>query len=165
LKYSPKLQGVPLCYGKVELTKYMPTPGAVHPPEDLGMPSAAILFDNPCVHVPVKVHWTVFTPRPGVRLLGVVNQISREHVGLLVVNYFTAVIYAHQLEAVLKWNEEEQSWESRRTEKLVEEGQEITFEVLELLLEGPVFTIVGSLDKMLKVPEHVKSPENKKRKL
>jgi hypothetical protein len=161
LKYSQKLGGIPLSYGKVELSPK----SSMNEIEssNIVLPSAAITFDNPCVHLSVRVYWMLFSPKPKSRLMGVVNQAGREHVGLLVLNYFSAVIYANQLSAVLSWNDTDECWESRKGE-ILSIGQEICFEVVELLNDGPVFTIVGSLDRMLVEQQSVvnaKSPHRK----
>lgn len=149
-KYSRKLQGIPLCYNRVELLSRMPSTSVSNPSLDTEIPSAAIVYDNPCVQVPVKVSWTLFSPKRGSRISGKVNQIGRDHLGLLVFNYFTAVIYSNQLEAVLIWKEDMQTWSSRENGQLIEDGQALTFEVIDLVHEGPVFTLLGSLDKLLK---------------
>ena len=147
LKYSHKLGGIPLCYSKIDLVP-------AKPPQDdsLSIPSAVIAFDNPCVHVPVRVYWMVFSPRAGSRLVGVVNQASEQHLGLLVLNYFSAVISASHLSAVLRWDGDEQCWTSRTSGEILLAGQEISFEVVEVEHDGPVLTIRGSLDRMLTEP-------------
>lgn len=182
LKYSGKLGGVPLSYSKLELVHSPPSPqpaasvavvggsgaqaaaGALD--ASLTIPSGAILFDNPCIHVAVRVRWCLFAPRVGVRLRGVINVCTREHLGLLVFDYFSAVIYASQMQAVLQWDEESPAerevemeedeeegqggyWKHRGTGQNFTIGEEVDFEVVQLLVDGPVLTIVGSLDRML----------------
>lgn len=150
MKYSPKLAGIPLCYSRVELVdETVPLPAAGGGSSNSAIPSAAIVYDNPCVHLQVKTLWSLFAPRPGVRLPGTVHGISREHVGCLVFGYFSALISANHLEATYEWSDERQEWSDRRTGKVLTPEQAIAFEVLEVLNEGPVLTILGSVDKLL----------------
>lgn len=150
MKYSSKLAGVPLCYSRVELvdeTALSSSSGGST--ANSVIPSATIIYDNPCVHLQVKILWSLFTPRPGVRLPGIVNGVSREHVGCLVFGYFSALVSASHLEATYEWSEERQEWSHRRTGKTLVLEQTISFEVLEVLNEGPMLTILGSIDKLL----------------
>lgn len=139
LKFSRELGGIPLAYSKVEIN---------HNQSDESS-SAPILFENPCIHVAVKVYWTVFCPRVGMRLQGVVNQWSGEHLSLLLFNYFNATIYASQMEASLRWNEEEQVWQRPGDREDISLGSQIEFEALDLIRESGLTTIVGSLDRLL----------------
>lgn len=142
LRYSTKLQGVPLCYSKTELQQ----------------PSAPILYENPCIHIPVKVLWTIFAPRPGARLSGRINAISREHVGLLAFGYFSALVHANHMEALFNWDEQAQEWKNRKTNESLWVEQEILFEIVDVLTEGPVLTIIGSFDRLLENAEEPMSP-------
>lgn len=138
LRYRRELGGVPLCYGKVELAK-----------DTAALQSSPITYENPCIHITVRVYWTLFSPSPHARLVGTINKTSRDHLGLLVLSYFSATVYAHQLEAAFAWSEERQCWEDRKAGEPLLLGQEIVFEIVELLHDGPVMTIVGSLDRLL----------------
>lgn len=168
MKYSPKLTGVPLCYSRVELVDETvpPSPASASRPANSVIPSAAIIYDNPCVHLQVKILWSLFTPRPGVCLLGTVNGISREHVGCLVLGYFSALISASHLEATYGWCDERQEWSHRKTGATLAPEQSIPFEILEVLNEGPVLTILGSIDKLLGVDgtQASDSPKGHKRR-
>lgn len=173
MKYSFKLAGVPLCYSHVELVDETVLSSSTSSSlsgsmVNLVIPSAAVIYDNPCVHLQVKILWSLFTPRPGVRLSGVVNGVSREHVGCLVFGYFSALISASHLEATYGWSEGRQEWSHRRTGETLVPEQAISFEVLEVLNEGSMLTILGSIDKLLDAdsakPPSSESPRGGKRK-
>lgn len=167
LKYSEKLGGVPLSYSNLELVHSLPPPLPTAAGGDpgrtslhmqtvsLAVPTGAILFDNPCIHVAVRVQWCLFAPRVGVRLRGCINVVTREHLGLLIFDYFSAVVYASQMQAVLVWVEDgadgdqEGYWRHKGTGQSFGIGEQLEFQVIQLLADGPVLTIVGSLDRLL----------------
>lgn len=149
---SIKLQGIPLVYTKVELLDR----------------TGSIVGENPYVHLTVRVLWTLFCPRLGARLGGRINYQSKEHIGLLVLGYFAAIIPSHHLEAAYEWREETQEWWSRRqplkrgkkatkegedieSENTLQIGQTLLFEVLDVqgVGEGGMLTIIGSLDRLV----------------
>ena len=152
LKYSPRLNGVPLCYSKSELVV-----------DNHALPSAPIFFENPMVHVQTKVLWTLFSPHPETRLTGLINAISREHIGLLVLGYFNAIIHAAQMGTVYVWDDGVQEWKDRRTDKVLAVDEHIEFEVLEVCIEDSVMTLIGSVDRMLLSPTTDASPSRKRK--
>lgn len=142
LKYSNKLQGVPLCYDKVEIVSSLKK---THQGHNADFNTGAILFDNPCVHIPVRVTWLIFAPKAGIRLTGCISSLSQSHLGLLFADYFNVIIYAAQIESRYSWDEQEQTWSN--DDHGLQIGQRIEFEIIDVIHEGTLLTMVGSLDK------------------
>ncbi len=153
LRYSPKLGGIPLCYSKVKVVSNLNEVDDSNAAANDGAttPSAPIIYDNPCVHVCIRVHWALFSPVAGRTILpGTINAISPEHIGLLVLGYFSAIIPAVHLEASYVWDSDLQTWSARRKPyaSLALEGH-VEFVVLQLQQDGPVLTLIGSIDRLL----------------
>jgi hypothetical protein len=145
-KYSPRLLGIPLSYSNITYDKYTSLP---------------IFYDNPCVHINVRATWLLFSPQPGCRLMGTINAISREHIGLLAFNYFSAYISASHLETLLHWSAEQETWTSNSDWSLGL-GDILPFELIEVLaIDGPVCTLIGSLDKLLEPATSIKTAKRK----
>lgn len=51
-----------------------------------------IMDDRALVHIRIHVELTLFAPRPGTALTGVVNNVSVDHIGLLVHGIFNASV-------------------------------------------------------------------------
>ena len=62
------------------------------------------------------------------------------------------------MEALFNWDEQAQEWKNRKTNESLWVEQEILFEIVDVLTEGPVLTIIGSFDRLLENAEEPMSP-------
>lgn len=157
LKWSHDLQGVPLLFSRVELTP-VPTTQPIPAPTFYPTPvtasatavaSAAILAENPQLHLWVRVRWLAFCPSAGSRVVGRVVKQGRDQINLLLLQHFYATIRRDQLSGTLEWNETEQTWCNEQGNR-INLGELMEFEVLSVKTD-PVqqaIRIIGSLDKM-----------------
>lgn len=113
-----------------------------------------IINENPCVHVTVKARWTVFKPRVGGLLKGVIRQQTPEHLSLLILGYFNATIPANQMSIGYRWNQLRAVWESPDGNALLC-GATLEFMVLEVRRDASLITIIGSTDKLHEKKEEV----------
>ena len=156
LKYNPDIKGVPLLYSRVELT---PAPTTQPIPSPTGYPtplnsstipvtSAAIIAENPLLHIWIRVRWLAFCPSPGSRIVGSVVKQGPEQVNFLLLGLFNATIKRSQLAGTLEWSEEDSAWISPTHGRRIGLGDLLEFEVLSVKTELNMLRIVGSLDKM-----------------
>lgn len=122
--------------------------------------NAAILYDNPCVHVEVRVRWLALCPKAGVRCSGTVSNQGPEHLGLLLLNYFNVTIQASQLKSQYHWDDLGKTWMSNNG-SVVSPGDKIEFEILDTATDGGVLVIFGSVDKMHEPKETSKKSSKK----
>lgn len=157
LKWNQDLLGLPLLFSRVELTpapttqpiplpSFYPTPVTASKEPVL---SAAIVAENPQLHLWVRVRWLAFCPSAGSWVVGSVVKQSRDQINLLISQHFYATIKRDQLAGTLEWNGTEQTWctEQGGRVNLVELME---FEVLSVkpTFDHSTIRIVGSLDKM-----------------
>jgi len=149
LHWHTGLKAVPIVYTKADWSSSSTGEG----PQ-----SAAILFDNPCVHVQVRVRWLALTPRAGTRATGVVASQGPEHLSLLLLNYFSVTIQASQLGSQYEWDERGAAWVARGTGHALSAGDRVDFEILGCspTSDSAVLMILGSVDK-LHFPKDIKS--------
>ena len=98
LKYSEDIEGVAVSYSDLELPK--------------GMEYGRIIGAEPWVHVDLRATMVVFRPIRGLRLMGMVSQVSDSHVSLLVYGMFNASLSAQDLSKHYTYNYEYVTWES-----------------------------------------------------
>jgi hypothetical protein len=132
LHWSEGLKAVPIVYTKADWNV---------------SENAAILYDNPCVHVDVRVRWLALCPKPGVRCAGTVSNQGPEHLGLLLFNYFNVTIQASQIKSQYHWDDLGKTWMSSKGAVLAP-GDKVEFEILDTATDGGVLVIFGSVDKM-----------------
>lgn len=156
LQWNNDLQGVPLLFSRVELTpapttQPIPLPSGYPTPQNTSnqpVTSAAIIAENPQLHMWVRVRWLAFCPSPGSRVVGTLVKQNHEQLNLLLLNHFSAVIKRDQLAGSLEWNEAEQTWCTEQG-KRVNLGHLMEFEVLHVKTgDQNMIRIIGSLDKM-----------------
>lgn len=156
LKYDRDIQGVPLVFSRVELT---PAPVTQPIPLLTGYPtpqtssllpvtSAAIIAENPQLHLWVRVRWVAFCPSAGSRVVGSVVKQSPEQLNLLVLGLFNATVKREQLAGTLEWSEEAEAWTHPAQGRCVGLGDLLEFEVMTLRTDMNMLRLVGSLDKM-----------------
>lgn len=114
-RYSPDLKAVPVAYTKADYH----VDGA-----------APIMYDNPCVHLEVRVRWLAVSPRPGVKAAGALSSQGPEHLSLLLLSYFNVTIPANQLKTKYDWDEAESCWVSRDSRTPLALGDSVKFEIL-----------------------------------
>ena len=156
LKYNGDLKGVPLLYSRVELTptpttQSIPTPSGYPTPvnsSSLPVESAAIIAENPQLHIWIRVRWLAFCPSPGSRVVGSIVKQGPEQISLLLLGLFNATIKRSQLAGTLEWSEEDSAWISPALGRRIGLGDLLEFEVLAVKTELNLLRIVGSLDKM-----------------
>jgi len=183
LCYNPKLQGVPLAYSKPVLI----TEDRVRDPilkSNKNMPkatSASVRFDNPCIHVWIRVYWTLFNPRQGCRLTGIVTNQSPEHLSLLALSYFPVTILRSQLSSTYEWRDLEEKVEEESIEEdysysstgawikktpssvPLSLGTDVTFEILECMHDGASqLSLQGSIDVLLEEDGNERIKKQKK---
>ena len=88
------------------------------------------MYDNPCVHLKVRVRWIALNPRPGARVRAHVSLQSQEHLGLLLLDFFNVNIPANQLSSVYRWDSENKCWVNKSSGEQVYLGDAIEFEIL-----------------------------------
>ena len=170
LKWNHDLQGVPLLFSRVELTpaptsQLIPLPSFYPTPVNASsapVTSAAIVAENPQLHLWVRVRWLAFCPSPGSRVVGSVVKQSRDQINFLLLQHFYATIKRDQLAGTLEWNETEQTW-CHEQGAAVSVGELMEFEVLsvKVAVEQQMIRIVGSLDKMAQpAPSKKKTKRN-----
>lgn len=156
LKYNSDIKGVPLLYSRVELTP-APTTQAIPSPSGYPTPvrssmssvtSAAIIAENPQLHMWIRVRWLAFCPSPGSRVVGSVIKQGPEQINFLLLGLFNATIKRSQLAGTLEWSEEDSAWISPLLGRRIGLGDLLEFEVLSVKTELNMLRIVGSLDKM-----------------
>ncbi|XP_053114806.1 DNA-directed RNA polymerase I subunit RPA43 [Hemicordylus capensis] len=74
--YSESFQGVPVAYDDIKITN------------ELG----DIIDDMGAIHMDVEANFVVFRPKPGKKLVGIINKIAPSHTGCLVHGCFNACI-------------------------------------------------------------------------
>lgn len=167
LKYNHDIKGVPLLYSRVELT---PAPTSNPIPAPTGYPtpincstvpvtSAAIIAENPQLHIWVRVRWLAFCPSSGSRVIGSVVKQGPEQISFLLLGLFNATIKRSQLAGTLEWSEEDSAWISPALGKRIGLGDLLEFEVLTVKTELNLLRIVGSLDKMQQPAQSKKKTE------
>lgn len=156
LKYDSDIKGVPLLYSRVELTpapttQAIPAPSGYPTPintSNISVTSAAIIAENPQLHIWIRVRWLAFCPSPGSRVVGSVVKQGHEQINFLLLGLFNATIKRSQLAGTLEWSEEDSAWISPRHGRRIGLGDLLEFEVLAVKTELNMLRIVGSLDKM-----------------
>ncbi|TPX65379.1 hypothetical protein SpCBS45565_g05217 [Spizellomyces sp. 'palustris'] len=135
MRYVPEVDGVVLAYSDVEVLEH----------------SARILYDSPFFHFYVRANLLTFSPSLKSNLVGVVNKVSPDHIGLLVHGVFNASIPADQIRRKeFKWDENAAGWRRSRgadgeEDMVVGPGSVIRFTVTDLTKAKEMLTIVGSL--------------------
>lgn len=169
LCYNSKLQGVPLAYSKPILVPedQVRDPVLKSNSNITKATSASVRFDNPCIHVWIRVYWTLFNPRQGCRLTGLVTNQSPEHLSLLALSYFPVTILGSQLSSTYKWKDSDElvkdedddysssgAWVNKSDSLPLVLGGDVTFEILECMHDGASqLSLQGSVDALQEVQQ------------
>ncbi|KAJ3190388.1 hypothetical protein HDU85_000684 [Gaertneriomyces sp. JEL0708] len=132
MRYIPEVDGVVLAYSDI---KYLE-------------PTGKIFYDSPFFHFHIRVRFTVYSPDLNSNVVGVVNKVSPDHIGLLVHGVFNASIPADNIRrGEFTWDEDTAGW--RRTtgdvDMVVKPGSILRFTVVDLMKANEMLTLTGSL--------------------
>jgi DNA-directed RNA polymerase I subunit RPA43 len=128
LKYSEKMKGVPIACPQFLIRST----------------SAIVNTDFPLLHLEVLATMVVFAPAVGARLTGRVNQVSADHVGMLVMGCFNASIPSSKMKPSLKYDEEQSVWRTKGDQHLATNSL-VTFDVTGFDYVDEVYYIQGSI--------------------
>ncbi|KAL4520007.1 hypothetical protein Ndes2526B_g01441 [Nannochloris sp. 'desiccata'] len=131
LKYNDNLNGVVLSYSN---EKVVSQTALVHP-----------YF--PLARLVVSATLVVFRPYSGARLIGIVNKLSDDFIGVVVLGFVNVVIKAPEIRSDLKRPVfGSSSWVSTKNPSHeIRVGDSIAFRVVEVKHEGTYVTLTGSL--------------------
>ncbi|KAI8904175.1 hypothetical protein DFJ77DRAFT_552301 [Powellomyces hirtus] len=115
--------------------------------------SARVIDDSPFCHFYVKVTFWVFRPKVDAPIIGVVNKVSNDHIGLLVHGIFNASIPSDKIRRnEFRYSEEEEAWKQPQSDNsssssvvVLGVGAVVRFTVVELIKANEMLTMVGSL--------------------
>lgn len=128
--FCDELGGVPVSYSRVKVEQRC----------------GVIVDDLPGVHVATTVAWRVFTPAVGALLVGEVNKVSPDHVGLLVHRHFNASIGRDEIGDGYEFDASEDCWADKNFDAPhISAGTRVTFRVSSLSVANGVLAIVGSM--------------------
>jgi DNA-directed RNA polymerase subunit E'/Rpb7 len=129
MKFHPTLNGVPVACPKYKVLSH----------------AAIINTDFPLMHFNVKADFIVFAPKVGAQLSGKINQVSCDHVGLLVHGCFNASIPSAQLKPSYYFDENDSVWcDDKGRQVLVTEAL-IVFTVTGIEHVDDIYCIQGSI--------------------
>jgi DNA-directed RNA polymerase I subunit RPA43 len=124
LKYSDSLGGVLLAYDNMTVEKET---GAVSEAT-----CGLILNELPHIHFRVIATMLIFSPDPGKKLRGIVNESFPSHIGILAYSFFNAMISAYELHTSgFKYHSSKSVWKSESGQTL-NIGDTISFTVEKL---------------------------------
>ncbi|KAJ3101214.1 hypothetical protein HDU97_001565 [Phlyctochytrium planicorne] len=112
--------------------------------------AAKILYDSPYSHFKVSATLTVFSPKVNSVLVGIVNKVSPDHIGLLVHGAFNASIAADQIrKKEFVWRDKLGAWKQLGVDGdvSIKPGSIIRFTVTGLTKANDILSISGSLLK------------------
>lgn len=128
--FNQDFQGVVLAY---EDERVMSRKGLVHP-----------YF--PLIRLTVSATFTIFTPQVGERLLGVVNKIAEEYIGLLVLGFINVAIAGGDIRADLAPKLLDGVWASKKDPShVIGLSDSVIFRVKSLREDGEFLALLGSL--------------------
>ncbi|KAI7840954.1 hypothetical protein COHA_005384 [Chlorella ohadii] len=100
----------------------------------------------PFVRLEVAAEVAVFRPRPGMRLVGTVNKVGADYVGLLVLGVINASVAADQMRPEFRPRLAEHCWVSSKAPRhRLEAGTKVHFDVASVRRHGAFISIAGSL--------------------
>ena len=131
-RYNDEIDGVPLAYSDERVVS---TAAIVHP-----------YF--PLTRLTVTATLVAFRPRPGVRVVGIVNKVSEGYLGLVVLGFMNAVVRAADVRADLTPQLVGGTWASAKNPAhTIAVGDSVAFTVLRLEHSGAYVTLSGALTR------------------
>lgn len=128
LKYNASLEGVPIAVGSFRTLSS----------------KALVNSDFPLLHFEAGARFTVFAPQVGSTLLGQVNHVSSDHVGMLVMGVFNASIASTNMKEGYSFDEAGYSWTDGQR-SILTPGSFVQFVVTSFDIADDVFSIHGSI--------------------
>eukprot|EP00041_Stephanoeca_diplocostata_P010928 m.174984 g.174984 ORF g.174984 m.174984 type:complete len:264 (-) comp18346_c0_seq3:307-1098(-) len=130
MAYSKKFKGVPIAVLDVVVRDA----------------TGSIFGDSGSMFVNVDATYRVFSPRAGQSLLGVVNKVSVDHIGMLVDDKFNASIPREEIPSQYEYDAELMHWCDRDFDNpMISAGSTVSFAVKTLETADAVFSVIGSL--------------------
>eukprot|EP00934_Nitzschia_sp_Nitz4_P000423 Nitzschia sp. Nitz4//scaffold221_size33835//29154//29889//NITZ4_007856-RA/size33835-augustus-gene-0.2-mRNA-1//1//CDS//3329542572//423//frame0 len=122
MRFSDGLGGIMMAYENVKCTK-----------DGNGSDSGWILNELPWIHYTASCDALVLRPYVGCEMQGVVNECFPSHLGILVFNYFNAMVSAEPLRnAGFFFDADLQKWVSEGGAQSIAVDSKITFEVTKI---------------------------------
>lgn len=132
LRYNEELEGVILSFSNERVLTH----------------HAAIQPYFPFVKVEVLADVVLFRARQGMRLVGTVNKVGADYIGLLVLGFINASLGAEQIRSEFRPRLTEQCWASSKTpQHRLEVGTKVHFSVHAVRHHGQFVSIAGSLQQ------------------
>jgi RPA43 OB domain in RNA Pol I len=125
LQYDERVGGILVAYRNIRLEE----------------PSAYILGDQPLLHFGVNVELTLFSPKRGMMLRGVVNRLGFDHVAMIVYGAFSASVPASAMRQGVSLEDGEMMFDSQP----VQVGTSLTFTVAGIDVAHALMHIDGAL--------------------
>lgn len=130
LRYNEHLDGVPL---SISNEKILTQQAHIHP-----------YF--PLVRVDVSADVVLFKPQLGTRLVGTVNKIGADYIGLLVLGFINAAIGAERIRQDLQCRYADSCWVSARNPKhVISVGTQVHFTLAGVQRPGDFVSLIGEL--------------------
>jgi DNA-directed RNA polymerase I subunit RPA43 len=88
--------------------------------------SAQLFNDSPFLHFYIRVPILLFCPQPEMPLVGIVNKVSEDHIGLLVYGVFNASIPVDLISSgTFEWNGD--AWQQGKKKRLLQPQTAVKF--------------------------------------
>jgi len=96
--------------------------------------------------LPISFTALLFAPKIGQKLIGIVNQVGADHIGLLVLGIFNASIPLQNIRKEFIRQEDTEKWQSTRNiESSIEVGVVILFDIINFEVSHDIISFVGSI--------------------
>ncbi|ORX41799.1 hypothetical protein BCR36DRAFT_407341 [Piromyces finnis] len=131
MRYVPEFDGIVIGYTNVQFLQK----------------NAEILFDSPYFSVKVGVIFNLFTPQKNLEIVGKVNKVSADHIGLLLYGVVNASIPSDKIRKKnFKWDENSFAWKETFGERRkICNGCVMKFTIVDVLKANDMLTVIGSL--------------------
>jgi len=117
MKYHPQLDGVVLAYDKLKILT----------------DNASIFNERPHLHFDIQVRLLIFRPQIGAYVIGVVNKVAPDHVGVLIHGIFNATVNASSgLSQDFEYNPTEDTWVNETLNKEIRLGTRLRLQINKL---------------------------------
>ncbi|ORX88846.1 hypothetical protein K493DRAFT_319163 [Basidiobolus meristosporus CBS 931.73] len=161
MRYVPQVDGIVLAHSDLQILEK----------------TGRIMYDSPYSHFWITVNLLIWKPKKGIKLVGIINLQSQDHIGLLLYNTFNASIPAECIpKTKYEWRQE--TTEASESEEAPVTGEWVfkhngtpigtdgwlEFTVEDLVKANDMITVSGSLIPTEEAPQDVgETPANKKR--
>ncbi|KAL6590164.1 hypothetical protein U3516DRAFT_612971 [Neocallimastix sp. 'constans'] len=131
MRYVPEFDGIVIGYSNIQFLQK----------------NAEILFDSPYFSVKVGVIFNLFSPKKNLEIVGKVNKVSADHIGLLLYGVVNASIPSDKIRKKnFKWDENSFAWkETFGDRRKICNGCVLRFTIVDILKANDMLTAIGSL--------------------